>query len=319
METTNEFDQEDSTPRVLYDDAGDSGTGGGEGDGGDGGDKTGGDGTGGDGGGGDKTPAAINWRDHVGDDLKTHAALAKIENVEGMARSLVSAQQMLGNRDPNSLMTIPAADDAEGRRAALTKLGLPDDVSGYKLTAIDNGVPFMAPDTQLAKDWIAFSHKEGLLPEHSNAAYGFLADYMTKQHADAVTKNAHDAETAANSLRAEWGPEKFDENVKIADFAVEKLGGDELRQQFNDAGLGTSPVLMKALLRVGTMLAEDSNATGDSPAPHFGSGVTPDEARARGKSLLQDAMNEKNPQKARQINEEAQDWFKRANPGTVAP
>ena len=234
-----------------------------------------------------------------------------------MARSLVSAQQMLGNRDPNSLMTIPAADDAEGRRAVFTKLGLPDDVSGYTLTAVENGVPFMAPDTELAKAWIAHSHKEGYLPEHANSAYGFLAQYMTQQHTDAVTKEAADAETNAKALKTEWGDEKFDTNIKKADFAVEKLGGDELREQINNAGLGTSPVLMKALVRVGTMLAEDS-AGGDSPAPDFGGGVSPDEARARGKALLQEALNEKNPQKARQINDQAQEWFARANPGTVA-
>ncbi len=234
-----------------------------------------------------------------------------------MARSLVSAQQMLGNRDPNSLMTIPAADDAEGRRAAFTKMGLPDDVSGYKLTAVENGVGFMAPDTQLAKDWLAHSHKEGFLPEHANSAYGFLSEYMTQQHKDAVAKEAADAETNANALKTEWGAEKFDTNIQKADFAVEKLGGDELREQINSAGLGTSPVLMKALVRVADMLAEDS-AGGDNPAPDFGGGVTPDEARARGKSMLQDALNEKNPQKARQINEQAQEWFQRANPGIVS-
>lgn len=234
-----------------------------------------------------------------------------------MGRSLVSAQNMLG-RDPNSLMVVPKADDAVAMRAAMTKLGLPDDISGYKLSPIEDGVAFMAPDTQLAKDWIAFSHKEGMLPSHTNAAYGFLAKYMTQQHKDAGSALAAQAETNATALKTEWG-EAFDKNIRLADFAVDKLGGDsdDFRSAINDAGLGTNSAVMKALVKIGSMLAEDAG-DGDGPAGGFGDSMDPNEARARGKAILEEALNEKNPQKARAMNVEAQKMFARATKEVVA-
>jgi len=55
----------------------------------------------------------------------------------------------------------------------------------------------------------------------------------------------------------EFGGDKFDENVKIAQSAISKYGTPELKQLLNDHGVGNHPEMIRFMVRVGQTLSED--------------------------------------------------------------
>jgi len=55
----------------------------------------------------------------------------------------------------------------------------------------------------------------------------------------------------------EFGGDKFDENVKIAQNAVNKYGTPELKQLLEDHGVGNHPEVIRFMLHVGQTLKED--------------------------------------------------------------
>jgi len=55
----------------------------------------------------------------------------------------------------------------------------------------------------------------------------------------------------------EFGGDKFDENVKVAQNAVNKYGTPELQQLLKDHGMGNHPEVIRFMVRVGRTLKED--------------------------------------------------------------
>lgn len=56
---------------------------------------------------------------------------------------------------------------------------------------------------------------------------------------------------------SEFGGDKFEENVKIAQSAIAKYGTSELKQLLNDHGIGNHPEVIRFMVRVGHTLKED--------------------------------------------------------------
>ena len=56
---------------------------------------------------------------------------------------------------------------------------------------------------------------------------------------------------------SEFGGDKYDENVKIAQHAISKYGTPELKQLLNDHGVGNHPEMVRFMVKVGRTLSED--------------------------------------------------------------
>lgn len=56
---------------------------------------------------------------------------------------------------------------------------------------------------------------------------------------------------------SEFGGDKFDENVKLAQSAVNKFGTPELKQLLEDYGVGNHPEMIRFMVKVGRLTAED--------------------------------------------------------------
>lgn len=259
--------------------------------------------------------ADARFREALPDDLKQHPSLQKMTNVEHMARSYVSAQKMVG-KDPDSIVELPKADDPDGRRAVLAKLGLPEKPDGYEKLSLPEGAPeFMKPEGQLAQGFMETAHKLGVLPDQVSGMYQWFSGVMGEAaQAQEAEKNAK-ADENIRALQGEWG-NAYDQRVAAANFAIDKLGGEDLRAALDDAGLGASPVVLKALAQVGGLMAEDGvgDSRGGKGGP-FGGAMTPDEARSKARDMQQAALNEKNPSERRRLNEEAQKYYKMATAG----
>jgi len=64
----------------------------------------------------------------------------------------------------------------------------------------------------------------------------------------------------------EFGGDKFEENVKIAQSAIAKLGTPELKQLLEEHGVGNHPEVIRFMVRVGQTLKEDvPGSSGSTP------------------------------------------------------
>lgn len=66
-------------------------------------------------------------------------------------------------------------------------------------------------------------------------------------------------------LDSEFGGDAFEENIGIAQQAIEKFGTPELKQLLNDHGVGNHPEMIRLMVRVGKLTQED--VPGDVTAP----------------------------------------------------
>lgn len=253
------------------------------------------------------------FRDALPDDLKSNTALAKITNVEHLTRSFISAQKMIG-KDPDRIVELPGADDADGRRAVLERLGLPKDTTGYKLEAPQGTPEFLAPKGPLAEAFTGAAHKLGILPDQAAGVYQWFAGAMSETaKAQAAKEDEAHAENV-RSLQAKYGA-AFDQTIAAANFAVDKLGGDELRELIDSKGLGTHPLIVGAFSQIGKLLAEDSVGDGKGGGNPFTGALSPDEARSKARELQSASLNEKNPTERRRLAAEAQRYYKMATGG----
>ncbi len=305
--------------RIFYDEAagGEAGTAGGEAGTGSG--EAGAAGTGIPGTGEVKLPEGAfmtnNFREALPEDLRGHASLAKVADLEGMARSLVNAQAMIG-KDPSRLVEIPTDDKPEELRAVLTKLGAPADASGYTLTPTEGAPEWLGVDQEMSKGFLEHAAKEGFLPSQTQGTYAWFTGVMANAAKTAETKSLAEADTNIRQLEAEFGG-AFDQKIAVANHGIDKVGGEELRKVLNDAGLGANPVVLKAFLKVGGLVAEDNAGDGGTGGT-FGNRLSPDEARSKGKALLEQASKTGVDQmERRRLNEEAQVFFQMAAPGNV--
>ncbi len=253
------------------------------------------------------------FREVLPEDLRAHPSLAKVSDLEGMARSLVHAQGMIG-RDPDRLVELPDADDRDGRVAVLRKLGAPEKPEGYEFKVPEGTPDPLRIDAEdgIGGKFATWAHEERLLPEQAQGLYErFVGEMKSISEAQEAQAEAR-AEENVRKLQSEFG-QAFDAKIAAANFGIDKLGGEDLRKKLNAADLGTDPDVMRAFARAGEMLAEDEGGdVGGRGA--FGGGTTPDEARAKGNELLRQAMNETNPAEQRRLNAKAQEWFAMAVP-----
>lgn len=274
----------------------------------------GGGGAGGGGAGAFELPADYDFRSLLPEDVRSDPSLEKFKNSKGkdffeqIVRSNIGAQKLIGS-DPNSLVKMPAADKItpEFRREMFGKMGLPDAAKtpeAYALKAPKEGVvKGFEPDQPLAKWLSKAAAEQGIFPDQAQALYeGFIKESGEWNKTTTAAQHAEDTSNIS-ALQKEFGP-AFDGEVAKAKFAVEKLGGKELTAKLNAAGLGTDPVLFKALSKIGDMLAEGDG--GDKG--QFNTGEAPAAVMSRFDEKMQEslALIGTNPAQARKIAADAQ-------------
>lgn len=257
---------------------------------------------------------ADNFREALPEDIRSHAALAKIENIEGLGRSFINAQQMIG-KDPSRVVEIPAADKPEELKAVMTKMGAPADASGYTLTPAEGLPAYLGPDQELSKGFLEHAAKEGMLPSHVQNTYAWMTGVLAETAKTQEAQELATSETNIRQLEAEFGP-AFDQKIALVNHAIDRVGGEELRKVLNDAGIGANPVVIKSYLQVAGLLTED-NAGDGGGGGGFGSTLSPDEARSKGKALLEQASRSSDMAERRRLNDDAQKFFQMASPGNV--
>ena len=218
-------------------------------------------------------------------------------------------------KDPSRLVEIPPADKPEELKAVMTKMGAPADASGYTLTPAEGLPDYLGPDQELSKGFLEHAAKEGMLPSHVQSTYAWMTGVMAEAAKTQEAQELAASETHIRELEAEFGP-AFDQKIALVNHAIDKVGGEELRKVLNDAGVGTNPTVIKSYLQVAGLLTEDNTGDGGGGGG-FGNAMSPDEARSKGKALLEQASRSSDMAERRRLNEDAQKFFQMAAPGNV--
>lgn len=259
------------------------------------------------------------FQEALPEDLRQNPAIAKHKDFESFARSHVHAQSMIG-KDSDRIVELPGSDDADGRVGLLQKLGAPEDPKGYEITPPEGTPDFLKPDAEnsIMPSIFEAAQKQGVLPDQMQAIYDTFTEQVKKaaEHQGQTTEATHSENLRA--LEAKWG-QAFDQKVAAANFAIDKYGGDEVRERLNAAGLGTDPNVMEMLADLGAARSKEDGVegTGQGSGADFSGKLTPDQATAKGKELLRMSLNETNIAEQRRLANEAQKFFKMAKPGVV--
>lgn len=162
---------------------------------------------------------------------------------------------------PNSETAAPAAvDESTGETAPEGEVAsgegdqvTPDTYADF--TMLEN----VTVDADLLAEATPLFKELGLTQDQAQK----LVDFQAKQ----VQAGSQVQVDAFNTLMTDWqeqsrndkefGGDAFDENVKIAQAAVTAFGTPELKQLLEDHGVGNHPEIIRFMVKVGKLTAED--------------------------------------------------------------
>jgi len=230
--------------------------------------------------------------------LAPHIKEGKLDYA-GLAKSYVHAQKLVGA----DKVVLPKPDaPREEWDAFFKRLGRPDEPTGYELAAPE-GVEYKA-DEATDKWFRETAHRLGLSRTQANelfAEYVKFADAELRQAAQATEQQRAEA---LSTLQREYGT-ALQEKVAVAQKAVEFFGGDDLKTFLDESGLGDHPALVKAFVKIGEAMSEDTLGPAVHPARF---GYTPEAAQRRIAELRADEawadpMNPRHAEVMKEIND----------------
>jgi len=202
--------------------------------------------------------------------LRADPTLADIKDLNGLAKSYVHAQRMIGK----DKITIPqeGADPSEWD-GFYERLGRPGD-GNYKLDPaglMPADLPF---DPQVLDRFKKVFHAAGLNQKQAEGVFKNYLEYVGEVHSNNTQGVEAQRQEWVNTVKKEFG-RAFDERVDLAVRAVETFGGNELVQWLDQTGMGDHPMFVKMFAKIGQQMQEALA----SPNQSRGWTMTPDTAR----------------------------------------
>lgn len=164
-----------------------------------------------------------------------------------------------------------------------TKLGTPEDYSGYDLSF--EGLP-ETPEVKAEIEATAKAfHEMGIPKAQAESLYNWYMTTQMESMQNQQVESQNSERDNIESLKKEFGS-AFDSRVEMANDALRELGGEEAISAIQSAGLGNNPAVVKMLSEAGKLLQEDTAVGGKEPSRF---GVTPAEASEKIGELYKDA------------------------------
>lgn len=211
-----------------------------------------------------------DWRASLDETLRADPTLADIKDLNGLAKSYVHAQRMIGK----DKITIPqeGADPSEWD-GFYERLGRPGD-GNYKLDPaglMPEDLPF---DPQVLDRFKKVFHAAGLNQKQAEGVFKNYLEYVGEVHSNNQQGVEAQRQEWVNNVKKEFG-RAFDERVDLAVRAVETFGGEELVKWLDQTGMGDHPMFVKMFAKIGQQMQEALA----SPNQSRGWTMTPDTAR----------------------------------------
>jgi len=202
---------------------------------------------------------ATDWKESLSDELRADKSLENIKDVEGLAKSYVHAQKLVGADKipvPNKYAT---EDDWN---AVYEKLGRPADPNGYKYDLPED----QKIDETALKSFSDQAHKLGLLPGQANGMVKFYNEMTAASLQEADTKATAAREASSTELKKEWG-QAFDQKITQAANLAKSVGATELfnANMADGTKLGDHPVMIKAFAELAGKMGEDTITQSSGP------------------------------------------------------
>ena len=202
----------------------------------------------------ESTATEFNFRDHIDETLRDDPSLASYKDINGMAKSLINAQKMVGA----DKVAIPGSWGTEADwDQVYDKLGRPGEPSAYEL---DGGEDAVEDNINWFKE---VAYKIGL---NQNQAQAMLQEYNERMGSQtAVTEEQLEANRTRleTELRADLG-DQFEPTLRQANSVLNEFEASELTElQLADGSLlGDNPEVIQLFANIGAFmherLAEDS-------------------------------------------------------------
>lgn len=199
-----------------------------------------------------------SWKDSLPEDLRAEKALESIHDVQGLAKSYVHAQKMIGTDKipvPNKYAT------EEDWQAVYAKLGRPESPDAYEFN-FDDKSPI---DENALKGFKEAAHKHGLLPKQAEGIMNFYNEMTQNYIQDINSKSEQGRTNAEQFLKKEWGA-AYDNKLQQAGTVANKyLDKDFMDLTLSDGTrVGDHPGFVKAFANIASELGEDKlvQATG---------------------------------------------------------
>jgi len=246
------------------------------------------------------TPPAdtFSWKGQLSADMKNSTVVSKFDDTpDGLAKAVEShanLERLLGHEK----VPIPKGDDDHAGWHRFHKaMGVPETPDGYKLP--DIAIP--EEMTALAfnkKDFADAIHGYGLTPKQADGVWGKYTEVLKSAYANHLQKAEEGAVQTRNEMLGEWG-EAYEANVELGQLVINKFSSDKGTEDFITAQLGSHPMGIKFLAKIGSQFSEAK--VGEFGQHRFAK--TPDEAESEIARIMGDMnhpyMNDKAPGKER--------------------
>lgn len=224
--------------------------------------------------------SAADWKASLPEDIRSHGALAQIQDIQSLAKSYVHAQSVIGKKG----VFVPGEKATDEEWQGFYKsIGVPE-ADKYEV-AVPNGIPV---NQDAIKGFKEAALKAGLLPRQAQALLDWEVSREKTMQEQTAQQKANEQKQGLADLQKEWGA-GYDKNISLAKTAVEQIGGKTWQQFLERTGLGNDPVVIKTMAEFGKLLGEDK-IRGGGDAGKFG-GQTPQEIQGKISSIMADGKH----------------------------
>ena len=208
----------------------------------------------------EKTPeVSTDWKANLSDEVRADKSLENIKDIEGLAKSYVHAQKLVGADKipvPNKYATDKDWD------AVYEKLGRPKSADGYKFDLPQD----KKVDEVSLKEFSTQAHKLGLLPGQAQGMVKFYNEMTAKSLQDADGKALAAREASEKTLKQEFG-QAYDQKVTQAATLAKSVGATDILNRNLEDGtkLGDHPDMIKVFAQLASKMGEDSIVQASGP------------------------------------------------------
>lgn len=209
-----------------------------------------------------------DWMSGLDESIRTDPSLADIKDVNGLAKSYVHAQRMVG-RDK---IAIPqeGAEQMEWDEF-YNRLGRPEQYS-FEQPQLAEGMEY---DSNMEGRMKEIMHSAGLSQSQAAALHKGYMEYINGQGEELSKGREMQRSEWHNELRRDFG-KAFDESVDLAQRAAREFGGDSFLSWLDESGMGDHPMMVKMFAKIGKSMGEGVINEGGTRRDFM---MTPDSAR----------------------------------------
>lgn len=203
-------------------------------------------------------PDASDWRSTLPEELRNDPSLAPINDLQGLAKSFINAQKMVG-RDKITIPDKHATPD--DWKNIYHKLGLPQKFEDFQVEA-PKDVPFQ---DGFITDFKKRAYEAGVLPKQAEEMLSWYADVNNQHQEQFQQKRQAEVAQQMEALKQEYGAhfnEKMSRFKHLMREAGDSVGSEQLyswlnNQEVEGTALGSHPLFIKLIDFFSSKMAED--------------------------------------------------------------